>query len=180
MAPFDPFDLAYWLQVGAAVFCGGLVGLERQLRGKPAGIRTSALVCLGTAMFVRLGAGAVTESADPTRVIGQVVTGIGFLGAGVIMTRGGLVTGVTSAAVIWVLAAIGAAVGLGHLTGAVALTFVTVGILVGVETLEVTFRRLRQGVHSHPDDEPHASNPAERSGSELGLGGLGLRGPGPP
>jgi putative Mg2+ transporter-C (MgtC) family protein len=175
MTPFDPFDLGYWLQVGAAVFCGGLVGLERQLRGKPAGIRTSALVCLGTAMFVRLGAGAITESADPTRVIGQVVTGIGFLGAGVIMTRGGLVTGVTSAAVIWVLAAIGAAVGLGHLPGAVALTFVTVGILVGVETLEATFRRLRQGVHSHPDDDPEVSSAAESGASRAAL-----RGPGPP
>jgi putative Mg2+ transporter-C (MgtC) family protein len=82
---------------------------------------------------------------DPTRVLAQVVTGIGFLGGGVILAREGAVVGVTSAAVIWVLAALGALIGLGHLAAAIVLTLVTVGLLIGVELLESVFRRLRQG-----------------------------------
>src|ERR1041384_5622137 len=99
-------DGVLWSKVAAALFCGGIVGVERQLRGKPAGMRTSSLICLGTMMFVHLGRAITNSEADPTRVLGHVVTGIGFLGAGVIMTRDGLLTGVTSAAVVWVLAAV--------------------------------------------------------------------------
>lgn len=143
----DPFSPAFWLRVGTSVLCGGVIGLERQLRGKPAGIRTSILICLGTQFFVVLGASFVPDNADPTRVLGQVVSGIGFLGAGVILTRGGLVVGVTSAATIWLLAAVGATIGLGHLPAGIALSFTTVGILVGVEQLEKSFQALRRGVH---------------------------------
>ena len=107
---FDPFASEFWVTVSAAVLCGGIVGLERQLRGKPAGVRTSILVCLGTAVFIHLGATQSGPGTDPTRVLGQLVTGIGFLGAGVMFSREGVVSGVTTAAVIWVLAAIGAAI----------------------------------------------------------------------
>src|SRR5688500_19047345 len=130
------FDPSLWARVGMALLCGGMVGLERQLRGKPAGMRTSCLICLGTAMFVYLGIGFETDAADPTRVLGQVVTGIGFLGAGVIMTRDGLVTGVTSAAVVWVLAAAGSWIGAGRFGPAIVMSVVTVSVLVGVERLE--------------------------------------------
>lgn len=143
----DPAHSTFWIHVGAACFCGGVLGVERQLRGKPAGIRTSILICLGTMWFVTLGASYAGTHVDPTRVLGQVVTGIGFLGAGVILTREGLVVGVTSAAVIWVLAAIGAGIGMGYVLPAVAVALVTVLILVGVERLEATFRALRRGVH---------------------------------
>src|SRR5690606_18027030 len=102
----DPLESTFWIRVAAAFFCGGVVGLERQLRGKPAGIRTSVLICLGTCFFVVLGSVFVGPGEDPTRVLGQVVTGIGFLGAGVILTRESNVLGVTSAATIWMLAAI--------------------------------------------------------------------------
>jgi putative Mg2+ transporter-C (MgtC) family protein len=81
---------------------------------------------------------------DPTRVLAQVVTGIGLLGAGVIIAREGLLVGVTSAAVIWVLAALGSLIGLGHLAAAVILTLVTVALLLGIELLESVFRRLRE------------------------------------
>jgi putative Mg2+ transporter-C (MgtC) family protein len=144
----DPLTLTFWLRVGAAVLCGGSLGLERQLRGKPAGIRTSILICMGTMCFVMLGASYGAEHVDPTRVLGQVVTGIGFLGAGVILTREGLVVGVTSAAVIWVLAALGAAIGMGFVLPAVTLAGITLLILLGVERLESTYRSLRRGVHS--------------------------------
>jgi putative Mg2+ transporter-C (MgtC) family protein len=84
--------------------------------------------------------------------LGQVVTGVGFLGAGVILAREGVVTGVTTAAVIWVLAAIGATIGLGQFAAAVTLAVVTVAILVGVELLEVRFGWLRRGAHARPDE----------------------------
>ena len=143
-------DVELWKRVGMALLCGGLVGLERQLRGKPAGMRTSSLICMGTTLFVYLGLGiSGTGGGDATRVIGQVVTGVGFLGAGVIMTRNGLVTGVTSAAVVWVLAAIGASIGAGRFAAAFAVSVVTVVVLVGVEALEHVFSALRRGVHAN-------------------------------
>ena len=147
-ASFDPLDPGapeFWLRLGTAILCGGIVGLERQLRGKAAGIRTSILICLGTQLFVALGASFGGERVDPTRVLAQVVTGIGFVGGGVILAREGAIIGVTSAAVIWVLAALGSLIGLGHLLAAIVLTLVTVGLLTGVELLESMFRRLREG-----------------------------------
>jgi putative Mg2+ transporter-C (MgtC) family protein len=143
--PLNPDSPEFWLRLGTAILCGGIIGLERQLRGKAAGIRTSILICLGTELFVGLGASFAGDRVDPTRVLGQVVTGIGFLGGGVILAREGGVVGVTSAAVIWVLAALGSLIGLGHLLGALVLTLVTVGLLIGVEFLESIFRRLREG-----------------------------------
>src|SRR5215218_5307037 len=143
--PLDPHSTEFWLRLGTAILCGGIVGLERQLRGKAAGIRTSILICMGTQLFVGLGSSFAGERVDPTRVLAQVVTGIGFLGGGVILSRAGAVIGVTSAAVIWVLAALGSMIGLGHLPAAIILTLITVALLLGVELLESIFRRLRQG-----------------------------------
>jgi putative Mg2+ transporter-C (MgtC) family protein len=143
--PLNPDSQAFWLRLGTAILCGGIIGLERQLRGKAAGIRTSILVCLGTQLFVTLGASFGGDRVDPTRVLAQVVTGIGFLGGGVILAREGAIVGVTSAAVIWILAALGSLIGLGHLLAAIVLTLVTVGLLIGVELLESVFRRLREG-----------------------------------
>jgi putative Mg2+ transporter-C (MgtC) family protein len=153
MQGFNPLEFGFWLPVLVSMACGAVVGLERQLHGKPAGIRTSILICLGTAMVVRLGVLLLGESAaaDPTRVLGQVVTGIGFLGAGVILTQGPQIKGVTSAAAVWVLAGIGAAVGFGFNAGAVALSLATVAVLVGVEFLERGSAALRKGVHSRDD-----------------------------
>jgi putative Mg2+ transporter-C (MgtC) family protein len=146
--PFDPLNpdsREFWIRLGTAILCGGIIGIERQLRGKAAGIRTSILICLGTQLFVTLGSSFGGDRVDPTRVLGQVVTGIGFLGGGVILAREGAIVGVTSAAVIWVLAALGSLIGMGHLVGAVVLSLVTVGLLTGVELLESVFRRLREG-----------------------------------
>jgi putative Mg2+ transporter-C (MgtC) family protein len=144
--PLDPQAPEFWLRLGTAILCGGIIGLERQLRGKAAGIRTSILICLGTELFVLLGSSFGGERVDPTRVLGQVVTGVGFLGGGVILAREGAVVGVTSAAVIWVLAALGSWIGLGHMVAAIILTLITVALLIGVELLESMFRRLRYGV----------------------------------
>lgn len=149
----DPFTLEFWQKVAAALFCGGVIGLERQLRGKPAGIRTSILICLGTCAYVSLSA-TISGATDPSRVLSQVVTGVGFIGAGVIMSKQGqgpgegVVIGVTSAAIIWILAAIGATIGLQKIDAAIALTLVAVAVLLGVEFLEASFLRLRRGVHA--------------------------------
>jgi len=91
--PLDPRSAEFWLRLGTSVLCGGIVGLERQLRGKPAGIRTSILLCMGTQLFVTLGSSFVGERVDPTRVLAQVVTGIGFVGGGVILAREGAIIG---------------------------------------------------------------------------------------
>jgi putative Mg2+ transporter-C (MgtC) family protein len=139
----------FWLKIFITLLCGGLIGFERQWRGKPAGIRTSILICLGTEIFVTFGALLHGPAADPARVVGQVITGVGFLGAGVIMGKEGIVKGVTSAAVIWILAAIGVVIGMGYLLTALALTVVTLGVLVGVELLESSFKKLRKGAHAH-------------------------------
>ena len=149
---FDPLGRPFWAVMGMAVLCGGIVGLERQVHGKPAGVRTSILVCLGTAVFIHLGSAISGEGADPTRVLGQLVTGIGFLGAGVMFSRQGVVTGVTTAAVIWILAAIGAAIGLGRYAGALGLAVVTVAILVGIELLEASIQWLTRGAHRREED----------------------------
>ena len=141
----DPESTVFWQHLGSAILCGGLIGIERQLRGKASGIRTSILICLGTSLFVALGASVGGANVDPTRVLAQITSGIGFIGGGVILTRKGLITGVTTASVIWVLAAIGALIGFGHLEAAIVLTLAALGILIGVELLEGVFRRLRQG-----------------------------------
>lgn len=148
---FDQFGSSIaplsWSGLVTTFLCGGIVGLERQLCGKPAGIRTSTLICMGTYVFVVVGIFLAGETGDPSRVIGQVITGIGFLGAGVILTREGSVLGVTSAATIWVLAAIGVLAGGGRHGAAIIVALLTVGILVGVNILESAFVGLQRGVH---------------------------------
>ena len=161
---FDPFARPFWITVGMAALCGGIIGLERQLRGKPAGIRTSILICLSTTIFIHLGALAGL-GGDPSRVLGQIITGIGFLGAGVIISREGTVTGVTTAAVVWALAAIGATIGFGFHKGAFALSLITVLVLWVMDYLEervtVTFGR---GAHTP------VRNPPKETADESGDG----------
>ena len=127
-------DLDLVLRVVAATVLGGLIGFEREFSDQPAGFRTHILVCLGAALFTLAGAfgvdvfftrGTADIQFDPTRVAAQVVTGIGFLGAGAILRLGLNVQGLTTAAALWVTAAIGVAVGLGYWVGAVATTAAT-------------------------------------------------------
>ena len=147
----DLLERTFWVPVGMAVLCGGILGLERQLRGKPAGIRTSILICLGTVVFMRFGQLLSAGEGDPARTLGQVVNGIGFLGAGVIFSEQGLVRGMTSAAVIWLLAGVGVAIAVGYYAQAIALTVTATAVLVGVQRLEHAFRQLRRGVHAEDD-----------------------------
>jgi len=139
--PLNPIGLL------CAVVGGSIVGIERQLCGKPVGIRTSALICVGVYVFITVANTISNGATDNSRIIGQVVTGVGFLGAGVMMSRDGVVVGVTSAAAIWVQAAIGVTIGSGYYFSGIKLSLLTVAILIGVNMLESTFKLLQRGVH---------------------------------
>ncbi len=114
---------------------GTVLGWERQVGRKPAGLRTHTLVCLGSTLFIlaaRHAAEMLGEgSSDPTRIIHGIVTGVGFLGAGSILRHEGLVLGLTTAASIWMVAAIGAAVGVEAYTLAVVGTVLALIVLRG-------------------------------------------------
>jgi putative Mg2+ transporter-C (MgtC) family protein len=128
-----------------AVVIGGLIGLEREARGKPAGLRTNVLICLGATLItdvsLALGGG---ERADSARLAAQVVSGIGFLGAGTIMQARGTVLGLTSAATLWVVAAIGIAIGARQTVEAVGAAVLVLLILVPLAKLEGMLTELRR------------------------------------
>tara|TARA_B100000446_G_C10504000_1_gene324256 strand:- start:798 stop:1301 length:504 start_codon:yes stop_codon:yes gene_type:complete len=136
-----------WSAIGTAIFCGATIGLERQLRGKPVGIRTSSLIVLGTYLFLATAFMLEGDVVDPSRVVGQVITGVGFLGAGVMLAKNGAVVGVTSAATIWVLAALGVLIAAGHLLQSTKLSLLVVMILYGIDLLEENIKSLSRGVH---------------------------------
>jgi putative Mg2+ transporter-C (MgtC) family protein len=107
----------FLLRGAFAVLCGGIIGIERERRGKPAGFRTNILICLGSTLYMLVGELLLVSQKppglDPTRIAAQVVSGIGFIGAGTILHARGAVTGLTSAATIWVVAGIGLLIGAG-------------------------------------------------------------------
>jgi putative Mg2+ transporter-C (MgtC) family protein len=124
MARFDLHDfLATCLILAVAFFCGGLIGLERQIRQRNAGLRTMVLVSVGAAAFVDLG-GRLLGAAGEAQIVAYIVTGIGFLGAGVIMKEGAQVRGLNTAATLWASAAVGAFAGGGLFAEAAAVTAV--------------------------------------------------------
>jgi putative Mg2+ transporter-C (MgtC) family protein len=111
------------LRLGVAGVLGGAIGLERELRERGAGLRTHTVVCVGSALFTIVSAYAFASShVDPTRIAAQVVSGIGFLGAGAIIRQGLSVRGLTTAATLWLVAAIGMSAGAGYYWAAVIAT----------------------------------------------------------
>lgn len=137
-----------WHAILACLLCGTIIGLERQLRGKPVGIRTSSLIVLGTYVFIALSQTINNEVTDTSRIIGQVVTGVGFLGAGVMLAKDGMVLGVTSAATIWALAAVGVAIAVASPAVGIKLSALVVLILAGVDIMENYSSALTRGVHA--------------------------------
>lgn len=129
----DPNQLHDLVAMLISAVLGTLVGWERQLGRKPAGLRTHVLVCLGSTMFVLQAPHAIASfgirSFDPTRIVHGVITGVGFLGAGSIMRHEGYVAGLTTAASIWIVAAIGTAVGVHAYVLAVVGTVLTLVVL---------------------------------------------------
>ncbi len=130
-----PRDIEITIQLMIAAFLGGLIGVEREYHGKEAGFRTYALVTLGSAMFMVLSIemysffGKIT-TVDPGRIAAQVVTGIGFLGAGAIIRYPTEIKGLTTAAGIWTAAGIGLACGMGHYVSAIITTALALFILL--------------------------------------------------
>lgn len=137
-----------WIAVGASILCGTIIGLERQLRGKPVGITTSSLIILGTYIFITSSMLVAVDITDPSRIIGQVVTGVGFLGAGVMLAKKGVVLGVTSAATIWALASVGVCIAVIDSFVAIKIALLVVTILCGVDVLEKYSTSFTRGVHS--------------------------------
>ena len=141
---------------GAAVLCGASIGLERELKGKPAGFRTNILICLGAAMYMSVGLLLTHQGgeagADPSRIAAQVVTGIGFIGAGCIIQERRRVTGLTSAATIWVVAAIGIISGAGFPVLAFISSVIVVLTLASLGWLEDRFLDPAKGDDYRLDD----------------------------
>lgn len=138
-------DLA--LKLGTSVLLGGAIGLERQIAGKPAGLRTNILICLGSALMMDLSinlTGADGRVGDPARLAAQVVTGIGFLGAGTIMQSKGTISGLTSAATIWTVAAIGLTIGAGFFVEGLGAGLMVLVVLLVLGNLEHKLVRTRR------------------------------------
>lgn len=150
----DIFKLQLMLQVGLATVLGGAIGLERELGGKPAGLRTNILICIGSVLYTHLSIAMAGTNVDPTRVAGQIVTGVGFIGAGTILHARGAVVGLTSAATIWVVAAIGVALGSGFYLEGIATTVVVLAVLAGLGRIEKLVERQamrsRVTIHARP------------------------------
>jgi len=135
----DDMLFVYLPKILLAIFCGSLIGLERQLKYKPAGIKTYMLICTGATLFTMVGI-AITDyfepAGDPARVAAQIVTGVGFLGAGTIIVTRGNVKGLTSAAAIWMSAAIGMSIGIDLYLFSVVVTAVIIVSLLLLGNLE--------------------------------------------
>jgi putative Mg2+ transporter-C (MgtC) family protein len=121
----------FTLHIGAALVMGMAIGLERQYRQHPAGLRTNALVCVGAALFVSISR-LVSENADPTRIAAQVVSGMGFLGGGVILREGLNVRGMNTAATLWCSAAVGSLAGAGLVAHAAIGTVILLAIHIAL------------------------------------------------
>lgn len=130
-------EIDMFLRIGAAIVAGSAIGIERILSHKVAGMRTYAMVCAGAAAFVFLATSKFDGvPANPYVVMGQIVVGIGFLGAGSIVNAKGEVRGLTTASGLWFTAAIGMAFGLGYFTLGILLTcfaFLILAVLIKVE-----------------------------------------------
>lgn len=182
-------NLVIFLNLLGALALGLLLGYERSYHGRAAGMRTYGLVCMASAALTVVagypqywygGASLVTGSPDPTRVIQGVVTGIGFLGAGVIMREGMNISGLTTAASIWAASAIGVLIGVGFYAAGIALALISATCMMWVSKLEgwlpsrhavAVVLRFRQGFHPREDVLRQA---ALRRGYEIASGSFSI------
>ena len=141
------------LSIVLAIVLGTAIGLERQISGKSAGLRTNVLICLGAAVFTIISRQLAADQTDgsATRIAAQVVTGVGFLGAGAIIQDRGGVHGLTTAATIWLVASIGMACGAAFYHLAVISTAAAIFVLLGLGPLA---RTLERRVHNRKSKIP--------------------------
>jgi putative Mg2+ transporter-C (MgtC) family protein len=167
------------LKLALAVFLGGVIGLEREIAGKPAGLRTNILICVGAALLTDVSLAIVTgpdgaRLGDPSRLAAQIITGIGFIGAGTIMQARGTITGLTSAATIWVVCAIGITVGTGAYLEATGAGLLVAIVLAGLGNLEHKLRRARRVLSCTIRTKP--GYPEDEIESILGASGIQIIG----
>lgn len=131
-------DVALKLILSALI--GGIIGLEREVHEKPAGVRTNALICMGSALIMTVSIYVMqtygSQAADPARIAAHVIAGIGFIGAGVIMRSKGSVHGLTTAATIWAVSGIGLAIGCGFYVAALTSAFIILIVLLVIGRIE--------------------------------------------
>ena len=157
---FQTLQLGLLGRLALATLLGGLIGLEREFHGKPAGLRTNILICVGAALLMDISmavaAAAVVGPADPGRIAAQVVSGIGFIGAGTILVERGSVVGLTTAATLWVVAAIGLAVGAHAYVSAIGTTILVVVTLVSLGMVEDFVFKRRTSIDLEVTTDPSA------------------------
>ena len=152
----DALKLVLLLKLLLATVLGGAIGFEREIAGKPAGLRTNILICVGAALFTHLSISIAQIGftpdgrpyGDTTRITAQIVSGIGFLGAGAILHAHGAVVGLTTAATIWVVAAVGAAVGAGAYVEGAGTSVLIILVLVGLRPVERKLLNRRRKVNA--------------------------------
>ncbi len=152
----DALKFVLLLKLLLATLLGGAIGFEREIAGKPAGLRTNILICVGAALFTHLSINIAQIGftpdgrpyGDTTRIAAQIVSGIGFLGAGAILHAHGAVVGLTTAATIWVVAAVGAAIGAGAYVEGVGTSVLIILVLVGLRPVERNLLNRRRKVNA--------------------------------
>lgn len=127
----------FLIALAVSIFCGLLLGWERERKDKPAGLRTITLIIMGSTVYTFASRWLGGELYDPARVAAQIVTGVGFIGGGAIYRSEGFVQGVTTAATIWIAAAIGILIGMEHHFLAMLTTFLCLGVLLFIPHLEI-------------------------------------------
>jgi len=147
-----PANAAWRLLLAAGL--GAAIGLEREYRQKPAGLRTNILIALGSALFTILSSLMGRDAGTADRIAAQIVTGIGFLGGGAILRTRNTVHGMTTAATIWVNAAIGMAAGAGHFALATVAAGLTLVVLAVLPPIEIHFERRAGWSDGHHDAPP--------------------------
>lgn len=158
----EPTLLTTVIRTLMAVVCGGIIGLDRDVHGAPAGLRTHILVCVGAMLAMTTGqfASIYLGDADPTRIGAQVISGIGFLGAGtIIVIRYNKISGLTTAAGLWASACLGLAIGVGYYEGAIIgciAIFFTEHMLMGLSESLKTKNETYEAKYSDPDSNPHS------------------------
>ncbi|MEK7354804.1 MAG: MgtC/SapB family protein [Bdellovibrionota bacterium] len=140
--------------LGYSLLCGGIIGFERGRRGSSAGMKTQVFICVGSALFSVCSIILCNErgTGDAGRMIAQIVSGVGFLGAGTIMARDRII-GLTTAAIIWVMAALGVMIGMGYGPSALVVSAVMVGAIELISQIEKRFVQ----THTHDRRQPPLS-----------------------